>query len=153
METASLFRAAFLADPLASDGNPSRSPWSYRLPEGPQRSAARVRFDSGAAAAPHPTLRSDHGAVHARPRLIDRRADSALGCSTSLSSAAHLPLSKLLPDCFTPEWRRLQGELEARHSFREASRLPKHASIAVGDRGWQTATACARCICRWLHTY
>jgi hypothetical protein len=48
------------------------------------------------------------------------------------------PLSKLLPDRCTPELRRLQGELGARHSFREASRIlstllpcspPNHASV------------------------
>lgn len=33
------------------------------------------------------------------------------------------PLSELLPDCCTPELRRLQAELGARHSFREAARL------------------------------
>lgn len=48
------------------------------------------------------------------------------------------PLSELLPDRCTPELRRLQAELGARHSFREAARLlgtllpclpPNHASI------------------------
>lgn len=33
------------------------------------------------------------------------------------------PLAELLPDRCTPELRRLQAELSARHSFREASRL------------------------------
>ena len=48
------------------------------------------------------------------------------------------PLSDLLPDRCTPELRRLQAELGARHSFREAARLlsmllpcspPNHASV------------------------
>ena len=48
------------------------------------------------------------------------------------------PLSELLPDRCTPELRRLQAELGARHSFREAARLlgtllpcspPNHASV------------------------
>lgn len=48
------------------------------------------------------------------------------------------PLSKLLPDRCTPELRRIQADLGARHSFREAARLlaallpcspPNHASI------------------------
>jgi hypothetical protein len=48
------------------------------------------------------------------------------------------PLSELLPDRCTPELRRLQGELGARYSFREASRIlstllpcspPNHASV------------------------
>ena len=48
------------------------------------------------------------------------------------------PLSELLPDRCTPEMRRLQAELGARHSFREAARLlttflpcspPNHASV------------------------
>jgi hypothetical protein len=48
------------------------------------------------------------------------------------------PLADLLPDRCTPEFRRLQAELGARHSFREAARLlaaflpcspPNHASI------------------------
>jgi hypothetical protein len=33
------------------------------------------------------------------------------------------PLAELLPDRFTPELRRLQAELSARHSYREAARL------------------------------
>ena len=36
---------------------------------------------------------------------------------------AHSPLTRLLPDNATPELRRLQAELGARHSFREAARL------------------------------
>lgn len=36
---------------------------------------------------------------------------------------AHSPLTHLLPDHATPELRRLQAELGARHSFREAARL------------------------------
>lgn len=36
---------------------------------------------------------------------------------------AHSPLTHLLPDNATPELRRLQAELAARHSFREAARL------------------------------
>lgn len=48
------------------------------------------------------------------------------------------PLSELLPDRCTPELRRLQAELGARHSFREAARLlgtllpcspPSHADV------------------------
>jgi hypothetical protein len=48
------------------------------------------------------------------------------------------PLADLLPDRCTPELRRLQAELGARHSFREAARLlatflpcsrPNHASV------------------------
>lgn len=48
------------------------------------------------------------------------------------------PLSKLLPDRCTPELRRLQVAVGARHSFREASRIlstflpcspPNHASV------------------------
>jgi len=48
------------------------------------------------------------------------------------------PLSDLLPDRCTPELRRLQADLGARHSFREAARLmttflpcspPSHASV------------------------
>jgi hypothetical protein len=48
------------------------------------------------------------------------------------------PFSELLPDRCTPELRRLQAELGARHSFREAARLlgtllpcapPNHASV------------------------
>ncbi len=35
----------------------------------------------------------------------------------------HSPLTRLLPDHATPELRRLQAELGARHSFREAARL------------------------------
>jgi len=55
-----------------------------------------------------------------------------------LENLSFSPLSKLLPDRCTPELRRLQGELGARHSFREASRLletllpcspPNHASV------------------------
>ena len=36
---------------------------------------------------------------------------------------AHSPLTRLMPDNATPELRRLQAELGARHSFREAARL------------------------------
>lgn len=36
---------------------------------------------------------------------------------------AHSPLTRLLPDHATPELRRLQAELSARHSFREAAKL------------------------------
>jgi hypothetical protein len=48
------------------------------------------------------------------------------------------PLAELLPDRCTPEFRRLQAELSARHSYREAARLltmllpcepPNHASM------------------------
>ena len=48
------------------------------------------------------------------------------------------PLSKLLPNRCTPELRRVQADLGARHSFREAARLlaallpcspPNHASV------------------------
>lgn len=37
--------------------------------------------------------------------------------------AAYSPLTRFLPDNATPELRRLQAELGARHSFREAARL------------------------------
>jgi hypothetical protein len=33
------------------------------------------------------------------------------------------PLAELLPDRCTPEFRRLQAELSAKHSYREAARL------------------------------
>ena len=38
-------------------------------------------------------------------------------------NVAHSPLTRLLPDHATPELQRLQAELGARHSFREAARL------------------------------
>jgi len=34
-----------------------------------------------------------------------------------------LPLTELIPDRCTPELRRLQAELSARHSYREAAQL------------------------------
>nr|MDA3857687.1 ISKra4 family transposase [Roseovarius sp.] len=37
--------------------------------------------------------------------------------------AAYSPLTRLIPDKATPELRRLQAELGARHSYREAARL------------------------------
>ena len=55
-----------------------------------------------------------------------------------LSGVSLSPLSHLLPDRCTGELRRLQAELGARHSFREAKRLletflpcspPNHASV------------------------
>ena len=68
------------------------------------------------------------------------------------------PLSELLPDRCTPELRRLQAELGARHSFREAARLlstllpcspPNHASVrnrlhrVAGDLHTEEARAAA----------
>ncbi len=56
----------------------------------------------------------------------------------SFKDVSFSPLSALLPDSCTPELRRLQAELGARHSFREAGRLlgmllpcslPNHASV------------------------
>ena len=53
------------------------------------------------------------------PRISACRCRSGSGfVDVSLS-----PLTELLPDRCTPELRRLQGELGARHSYREAARL------------------------------
>ncbi len=54
------------------------------------------------------------------------------------------PLTELLPDRCTPEFRRLQAELSARHSYREAARLltmllpcepPNHARYLANNTG------------------
>ena len=57
---------------------------------------------------------------------------------TPFEEVSFSPIAELLPDRCTPELRRLQAELGARHSFREAARLlgtflpcspPNHASV------------------------
>jgi hypothetical protein len=80
------------------------------------------------------TLQTLFGTVQvAAPRI--RHCSCARASAVGASSS---PLSELLPDRCTAELRRLHAELDARHSFREATRLletflpcspPDHASV------------------------
>ena len=45
------------------------------------------------------------------------------GAGSGFVDVSQSPLAELLPDRCTPELRRLQAELSARHSYREAARL------------------------------
>ena len=76
-----------------------------------------------------------------------RRIDTLFGCVTVEAprvricmcglpgfptlKVAHSPLTRLLPDRATPELRRLQAELGARHSFREAARLLNELTLCA----------------------
>ena len=56
---------------------------------------------------------------------VDAHRISACPCRNhwGLVDVSSSPLAELLPDRCTPELRRLQAELSARHSYREAARL------------------------------
>jgi hypothetical protein len=56
---------------------------------------------------------------------VDAPRISACQCRTGLGfeDVSQSPLTELLPDRCTPELRRLQAELGARHSYRGAARL------------------------------
>ena len=72
--------------------------------------------------------------------VVDAPRLGVCPCQNSFGSndVSISPLARLLPDRCTPELRRVQAELGARHSRREAARLPstlppctppKHATI------------------------
>jgi hypothetical protein len=85
-----------------------------------------------------PNSRSSAGGMPGPGTLKGRARRPHAGLRRSRRLVTFSPLADLLPDRCTPEFRRLQAELGARYSFREAARLlaaflpcspPGHASI------------------------
>lgn len=98
--------------------------WIVRSQINEQVACARVCSDCGRSRHVRDrrarTLQTPLGAVKVgAPRL----KPCTCGDTKDFADLSFAPLSRLLPNRCTPELRRVQAELGARHSFREAARL------------------------------